>query len=216
MTGASRAPVALVGATLLLTLCGVVLVGIGISGTRDHAAQHGVREAAPSVPVTSTPQPEPSRRSASAQPPASAPPSAAAPPAAGAGGNSRSQNLPPTMSGPGADAAVQRALDAAVPADLPAGVAEDVADLGREVWLAEVTGDGRGRWPGYFAAHARTALYTRVRVQAAIGRQNPEGPGAVVHLVWAGAGPAGTFMDGRSATVHFIRKGETGTWTPQR
>ncbi|MFF5894032.1 hypothetical protein ACFY72_35485 [Streptomyces globisporus] len=121
------------------------------------------------------------------------------------------------MSGPTADPVVQRALDGAVPADLPTRIAHEVAELGVEVWLAEVTGRGRERWPDYFTDRgARTAFYTRVRVQAAIGRKDPVGPGAAVHLVWAGAGPAGTFMDGRTATVRFIRDERSGTWTPQR
>ncbi|MFD6798643.1 hypothetical protein [Streptomyces cyaneofuscatus] len=120
------------------------------------------------------------------------------------------------MSGPGADPVVQRAVEDAISPDLPPDIAREVAELGRRVWLAEVTGVGRDRWPGYFPATVRSTLYARVRIQAAIGRRDQEGPGVVAHLVWAGAGPSGTYMDGRTATVRFIRKGETGTWTPQR
>ncbi len=126
------------------------------------------------------------------------------------------ENLPPSMSGPGADPVVQRAIEEAIPSDLSPDVEQEVAELGRRVWLAEVAGTGRDQWPDYFPVTVRSTFYSRVRVQAAIGRRNPDGPGAVAHLVWAGAGPSGTYMDGRTATVRFLRKGETGTWTPQR
>ncbi|MFB8381211.1 hypothetical protein [Streptomyces rubiginosohelvolus] len=214
MTATRRGPAALIIATVLLAATGMVLVGIGTSSSRTTVSTPGPESPAPPVVQTSRSHPGVAKRSAAAGSSASAIASAAPSPSASLAGG---ENLPPSMSGPKADPVVQRALDDAVPADLPVGVAHEVAELGVEVWLAEATGRGRDRWPDYFTDHgARTAFYTRVRVQAAIGRKDPLGPGAVVHLVWAGAGPAGTFMDGRTATVRFIRDERSGTWTPQR
>ncbi|MEV7643362.1 hypothetical protein AB0O32_25850 [Streptomyces rubiginosohelvolus] len=215
MTAATRGPAALIIATVLLAATGMVLIGIGAPSSPTAVGSPGPEDPGTPAARASHQQRGPAGQSAAAVPPisASASPAAPSPSVSPASG----ENLPPSMSGPRADPVVQRALDDAVPADLPSGVADEVAELGKEVWLAEVTGRGRDRWPGYFADRgARTAVYTRVRVQAAIGRKDPAGPGAVVHLVWAGAGPAGTFMDGRTATVRFIRDERSGTWTPQR
>ncbi|MEU5560993.1 hypothetical protein AB0H47_33555 [Streptomyces globisporus] len=211
MTATTRGPAALIIATVLLAATGMVLIGIGTSSSPTAVSTPGPESPDPPVVPTNRPHPGTAERSAAAGSSASV--SASSPSASPPG----RQNLPPSMSGPTADPVVQRALDDAVPANLPTDIANEVAELGKEVWLAEVTGRGRDRWPDYFTDRgARTAVYTRVRVQAAIGRKDPAGPGAVVHLVWAGAGPAGTFMDGRTATVRFIRDERSGTWTPQR
>ncbi|MCX4515932.1 hypothetical protein OHA27_38095 [Streptomyces sp. NBC_01619] len=125
--------------------------------------------------------------------------------------------LPPPGSGPGADPVVQRVLESAVPADLPARTEQNLVALGRSVWTAEVTRVGRQQWPAYFTTTSPTAAgYTRVRIQAAIARRDPDHQGgAVVHLVWAGADPSGTYLDGRSAAVRFAKK-EENTWNPVR
>jgi hypothetical protein len=107
--------------------------------------------------------------------------------------------LPAPGEGPRGDPAIQQVLRAAVPDDLPPKTARVLAQLGRTVLVAETTGRGRHWWPAYFPPHQPVRAYTRVRVQAAAARA--DGPGrAVVHLVWAGADPAGTYRDGRPAT----------------
>ncbi|MFD9725957.1 hypothetical protein [Streptomyces sp. NPDC059072] len=90
-------------------------------------------------------------------------------------------------------------MDATSPADLPAADEALLLRAGRTAWLAE------------------TGRYTQVRIQAATARRDTTrdadgSEGAVVRLVWAGADPAGTFLDGRPAAVHFTRNGD-GTWT---
>ncbi|WP_328863282.1 hypothetical protein [Streptomyces sp. NBC_00306] len=103
-----------------------------------------------------------------------------------------------------------------MPRDLPAGLSSRLATLGRAVWSAEVTGVGRQRWPRYFTQPV-TAIYTRVRLQAAVARRDPDHPGTnavVVHLVWTGADPSGTYLDSRPATVRLTREG--ATWNPVR
>ncbi|MFJ3840564.1 hypothetical protein ACIPY6_34360 [Streptomyces sp. NPDC090054] len=114
--------------------------------------------------------------------------------------------LPPPGSGPAADPLIQQVLDHATSRDLPPDAERQLLALGREQWLKE------------------TAGYTQVRIQAATasrdtaplpspgaGASRPDAERAVVRLVWAGADPAGTFLDGRPATVHFTQNGD-GTW----
>lgn len=110
---------------------------------------------------------------------------------------------------------MQHALDRATAPDLPKASARRLTALAKAVWTADATGTGRNRWPGYFTDPAPQATYTRFRIQAAATRRDPHHPGgAVVRLVWAGADPAGTFLDGRTATIRFAPKGDS--WTPAR
>ncbi|WLQ53902.1 hypothetical protein P8A21_41055 (plasmid) [Streptomyces poriferorum] len=123
--------------------------------------------------------------------------------------------LPEPGAGPRADHLVQRALDRALPRDRAAPAEAELTALGNAVWTAEVTGARRRRWPHYFRAPDAPAAYSKVRIQASIARRDrSRSAGAVVHLVWAGADPSGTYLDGRTATVQFARQGET--WTPVR
>ncbi|MET9879257.1 hypothetical protein ABZZ36_32215 [Actinacidiphila glaucinigra] len=123
--------------------------------------------------------------------------------------------LPPPGAGPATDSLVQDALEHDTRSALPAATASRLATLAKAVWTADVTGTGRDRWPGYFTDLAPQAIYTRFRIQAAVAGRDPKRPnGAVVRLVWAGADPAGTFLDGRTATIHLTYKG--ASWTPVR
>ncbi|MGW0778429.1 hypothetical protein ACWD01_33480 [Streptomyces sp. NPDC002835] len=96
--------------------------------------------------------------------------------------------------------------------NLPLAVEQQLRSVGRQVWMAEVGGFGRERWPEYFA-DSRPTAYSRVRIQAAIARR--EGGDVVVHLVWAGADPSGHYADGRRAMVRFSHEGGS-KWTPRR
>lgn len=194
----------LVASSGVLAIVGVSLLAM--------ASQH-------STPTTLVPQLHVTAPAATPRPPhvaTSAAPAPVAPSATRTTGAPASE-LPPPDSGPAGDPAIQRALDAATPEDLPAQTAATLVDLGRRVWTAEATGTGRQRWPGYFGAPSGGAswTYSRFRIQAAIARRDASSPGrAVVRLVWAGADPAGQFLDDRTATVTFTRQGQT--WTPVR
>ncbi len=114
----------------------------------------------------------------------------------------RDEALPEPGAGPRADPLVQRALDRAIPADLLPADERLVTELARAVWMAEVTGEGRSQWPGYFPHSSLTAAYSRGHVQALIARHAPDSKAeAVVHLVWAGADPAGRFLNSRPVTL---------------
>ncbi|MFJ2745432.1 hypothetical protein ACIO3O_37885 [Streptomyces sp. NPDC087440] len=125
--------------------------------------------------------------------------------------------LPAPGEGPRADPAIQRVLRAAIPDDLPAPAARRVEALGRAVLVADVTGRGRHLWPAFFPPGQPVRAFTRVRVQAAAAQADGDGR-AVVHLVWAGADPGGTYRDGRPHTLRFQHTTTTTSqgvpWTP--
>ncbi len=203
-----------------LIACAVVLAAIG-AGLLTLASPHAApatnapthRRSAPSwtTPTTVSTAPPPA-------PTARATPTHTAMRTATGTTMRTADELPPPGSGPGGDAAIQRALDAATPPDLPVSTTDALVALGRHVWTAETTGSGRQQWPGYFPAHrsAATWTYTRFRIQAATARRDHGTPDrAVVRLVWAGTDPTGAFLDDRTATVTFTRTG-AATWTPVR
>ncbi|MFJ9551095.1 hypothetical protein [Streptomyces erythrochromogenes] len=133
--------------------------------------------------------PSDSPRSATSAPAAVSPSPAGLP-----GGAAPASELPPPGEGPAAEPLIQQALDRASRPDLPPADDQHLVAAGRAAWLAE------------------TVRYTQVRIQAATARRAPDRDGAVVRLVWAGADPAGTYLDGRTAALHYIRNGE-GSWT---
>jgi hypothetical protein len=200
----------LVAAALVLAAAGCSLVAFGLSGgTTGAPVAPAATVSRPSSPAARTASPSPTQVTPARQRPIAETPSATAM----ATPVSRASELPPPDSGPSADPIVQRALEQAIPANLPAGTARHLVSLGRAVWTAEVTGTGRRRWPHYFTAVGPGSGYTRFRIRAAIARRDSSSR-AVVHLVWAAADPSGTFLDGRTATVHFTAEGDT--WTPVR
>lgn len=198
----------LLAAAAVLAAAGCVLVTLGLSDGPE-AAPSG-----PASPVARTGSASPAAPTARAARPTRTPTASktSPPPVAG--------ELPPPGSGPRADPIVQRALDQAIPPDLPPAASRRLTALGRALWIAEVTGTGRQQWHHYFtnASAVPSAAYTRVRIQAAIARRDSTRPGAtnaaVVHVVWAGADLSGSYLDGRSATVRFTLEGDS--WNPVR
>ncbi|MFB8273609.1 hypothetical protein ACFC96_44560 [Streptomyces sp. NPDC055955] len=91
--------------------------------------------------------------------------------------------------------------------------------MGRKVLLVDATGLGRGQFPTAFPEAAAGAgpvapAFTRIRIQAAVARQDTRSGRAVVHLVWAGADRGGTYTDGRLTDIPFHHARGDGTWTP--
>ncbi|MEZ0092489.1 hypothetical protein [Streptacidiphilus sp. EB129] len=113
--------------------------------------------------------------------------------------------------GPGADATVQQMLDRSSPADLPPALEHNLEQLGRQVWLADITGIGRQHWPRYFTVPG-TSGYTAVRIQAAIARADGTGK-ARVTLLWAGTSPASDTRIAQPGTVELTQQ-TSGTWEP--
>ncbi|WP_053712978.1 hypothetical protein [Streptomyces sp. XY413] len=200
----------LLAAAVLLAGSGVWMLSAGLTPTTIERASGspGIRTApdrpdpadsAPARPALSSasaPAVTPDVVISSGVPrPAIAAPTATAPtPTGSPGGAAPASELPPPGSGPAADPLIQQALDRASWPDLPPADEQQLITAGRAAWLAE------------------TVRYTQVRIQAATARRAPDPGGAVVRLVWAGADPAGTYLDGRTAALHYIRNGE-GSWT---
>ncbi|MGW7362963.1 hypothetical protein ACWGI8_05920 [Streptomyces sp. NPDC054841] len=204
-----RPPRLLLITTVVLAVTGMALLSLPADGSSSSAA--------PSDPVATVP----ATRSAIA---AGAHPTEADPPAATAvaspTGLVSASALPPHGEGVAGDQEIQRALEAAWPADLAAEDERYLLAAGRELLRADATGIGRAKWPGFFGdpdqAIAPAFASARFRIQAAIARREGRGDRAVVHLVWAGADRGGTFTDGRITDLYFTRttlkKGAT-TWT---
>jgi hypothetical protein len=137
---------------------------------------------------------------------------AAASAPAAAGATAEAGALAPA-DGPAGDPAVQAMLDRSTPNNLPVILEQQLAQLGRHVWLADVTGAGRTRWPVYFPGPGSSG-YTHVRVQAAIARRTGTTT-VTVTLLWAGTSPAAEPQIGLPGTVKLARHAD-GTWEPTR
>ncbi|UFQ99770.1 hypothetical protein KBP30_41315 [Streptomyces sp. Go40/10] len=129
--------------------------------------------------------------------------------------------LPLHGEGVAGDRVIQRSLQAAWPADLPAADERELLSAGRALLRADATGIGRAKWPAVFPAsnHAVAPAFAtaRFRIQAVIARRDGSPGKAVVHLVWAGTDRGGTFTDFRITDWHFTRttSRKGATWTPQ-
>lgn len=214
----------LLATAAILTTAGTLLLHLGLRAPAPErsAGSPGTRSVTAASSPTSLASPTTNRDAVSSPPSAghgapgrptldSAPAPSKPTPARTSGTASAPSELPPPESGPAADPIIQQALDRASAPDLPARDEQRLLALGRTAWLGE------------------TAGYTRVRIQAATARRDttptaPTSTGtarpprqvpatapvrAVVRLVWAGADPAGTFLDGRPATVLYTQNGES-------
>ncbi|MFG3065047.1 hypothetical protein ACGFYM_41895 [Streptomyces sp. NPDC048231] len=205
-----RSPRLLLLTTVLLALVGILLLTLP-HDPNSRAAR----------PPTSAAQGRPPARTTAAGhlPPAGTP--AGTGPAKPSASWSSGAVLPPHGDGSAGDRAIQEALEAAWPADLPAGDARRLLAMGRALLRADATGIGRTAWPALFPDRKQRVTppaFTRFRIQAAIARRGPRPGRAVVHLVWAGADRGGTYTDGRITDWHFTRtytrKGGSA-WTVQ-
>jgi hypothetical protein len=115
--------------------------------------------------------------------------------------------------GPAGDHLVQAMLDSHTQHNLPPAIEQRLDQLGRAVWLADLTGQGRNQWPKFFTA-AGASGYTNVRLQAAAAHATAPGRAAVT-LIWAGTSPAGDPEVGLPATVLLTQQGDR-TWEPAR
>ncbi|MEU2462076.1 hypothetical protein ABZ604_31405 [Streptomyces sp. NPDC012473] len=214
---ASKSSRALIATAGLLATAGCALLLYALPPQDKTAPPHSTASpiathdtALPSAGATSPAPAEPSWTPGPVEPAEPTAPPASSPPAVPDDGA-----LPEPGAGPRADPLVQRALEQAIAPDLAPAEEAELAMLGRRVWMAEVTGAGRVAWPAYFPDADMASRYSRVRIQGLIARADPDHRSdAVVHLVWAGADPSGTFLDGRTATVRFARRGSA--WMPTR
>ncbi|MFI9772117.1 hypothetical protein ACIHJG_35435 [Streptomyces sp. NPDC052415] len=213
MTTTARSPRLLLLSTVLLTVAGVTLLCL----PHSHQEQP---DPAPSPTASATAGPS---LAASRHPAGSTTVSTASSTTSAVRTPSFLESaLPPHGEGAAGDKAIQRSLQAAWPADLPAADERELLAAGRALLRADATGIGRAKWAAVFPDAVREVApafaTARFRIQAAIARRDGSPDKAVVHLVWAGMDRGGTFTDLRITDWHFTRttskKGAT-TWTPQ-
>ncbi|MGW4560996.1 hypothetical protein ACWEN3_00885 [Streptomyces sp. NPDC004561] len=211
MTTTPRSPHLLLLSTVLLAAAGVALLGMPHSQEPTVPATASAAHAAtdPSSAAAPLPVSDPAVSTALSATPAASTPSGVEP------------ALPPHGEGVAGDRAIQRNLEAAWPADLPAADEQELLTAGRALLRADATGVGRDKWPKVFGdsgqAVAPAFATARFRIQAAIARRDSSPNRAVVHLVWAGMDRGGTFTDLRITDWFFTRTIKKGaaTWTPQ-
>ncbi|MFF7145712.1 hypothetical protein ACFZB5_31655 [Streptomyces nodosus] len=212
MTTTPRSPRLLLLSTALLAVAGAVLLSL------PHSQEPPAPAPSPTVSATTDPSPAASRHPAgkTTVSTASSTTSAVSTPSV------LESALPPHGEGAAGDRAIQRSLQAAWPADLPAADERELLTAGRALLRADATGIGRAAWPTVFpdaGQEVAPAFATaRFRIQAAIARRDGSPNTAVVHLVWAGMDRGGTFTDLRITDWHFTRttsKKGAPTWTPQ-
>jgi hypothetical protein len=196
--------VGLIAASMLLAVAGIAILTYAGQGP-----------AASPLPQRHLPQPAASSKAAR--------PAASMSPGAGTTAASGEPSAPTTTAtvpavvaagdGPGGDRAIQQVLDDSSHPNLPQSQAQQMVELGKRVWLAQITGAGRGQWPGYFRGADAQFVYHAVRIQAAIARATSGGK-VTVNLVWAGTDPTGQVLEDQPATVDLQQA--NGTWLPIR
>ncbi|MFG2463295.1 hypothetical protein ACGFWE_40450 [Streptomyces sp. NPDC048523] len=209
MTTLPRSPRLLLLSTLVLAVAGVALLSVPDDRVQAGPAPATHATSAPSPAATVSPAGQQTAGAALSATSAAAIPSAV------------TSALPPHGEGVAGDPAIQRNLEAAWPADLPASDERELLIAGRALLRADATGIGRATWPQVFPDAGRQAVApafatARFRIQAAIARRDTGPDTAVVHLVWAGMDRGGTFTDLRITDLLFTRTTEKGktTWTP--
>ncbi|MGW5637641.1 hypothetical protein [Streptomyces sp. NPDC003832] len=211
MTTTRRSSRLLMLSTVLLTVAGIVLLGMPHSQdpppSPTVSTAHRTTQSSPTAVLT--PGSEPAVGAAASATAAAPMPS----PSASA--------LPPHGEGAAGDLVIQRSLQAAWPADLPSHDEQELLTAGRDLLRADATGAGRAEWFSVFGDSGRVLApafaAARFRIQAAVARRDGSPDRAVVHLVWAGTDRGGTYAEGRVTDWHFtrtIRKG-AATWTVQ-
>ncbi|MFE0520807.1 hypothetical protein [Streptomyces sp. NPDC058954] len=211
MTTTPRPPRLLLLTTGLLAVAGVALLAMPHAQEPTASAKAVIAPEATDSSSADAPPPasDPTMGTASSAPPAASTPSAV------------ESALPPHGEGVAGDKAIQRNLEAAWPADLPAADERELLAAGRALLRADATGVGRTKWPSVFGDSGQAVspafATARFRIQAAIARRDTSWNRAVVHLVWAGMDRGGTFTDLRITDWFFTRASKKGaaTWIPQ-
>ncbi|MER5199746.1 hypothetical protein ACWD3J_41445 [Streptomyces sp. NPDC002755] len=202
----------------LLLITTVVLAGAGVILLTVPHAPGALATSAPPRTTAPTSHPTPTAPSSrTAQASAPSPAIASAPSTQSASASTP----PPHGEGVAGDAAIQKSLEDAWPADVASDDEHKLLAAGCGLLRADATGIGRSAWPVVFAnldqAIAPAFATASFRIQAAIARRDGSPDKAVVHLVWAGTDRGGTYTDRRITNWYFTRTSTKGTstWTSQ-
>src|SRR4051812_5844874 len=146
MTTLPRSPRLLLLSTLVLAVAGVALLSVPDDRVQAGPAPATHAISAPSPAATVSPAGQPTAGPAFSATSAAATPSPVTSP------------LPPHGEGVAGDPAIQRNLEAAWPADLPASDERELLNAGRALLRADATGVGRAKWPQVFPEAGRQAV----------------------------------------------------------
>ena len=208
----SRRPVAVpIGCALALALGGVLLL------TADRDAGHPAIRGQHGTSATAAPPPGVALRLRSTTPQSSPTGPATAGTPAGPDAlpiATDSAELADPLAGSVPDAYVQQLLDAAstsVPPVLPTPSRKAAVQAAGRVLVADLTGTGRDRFPGYWSQPTHSA-WSHIRVQASTAQTAGVDPARVtVTLIWAGTSPTGEQVE-RRRTVITMELTEHGWW----
>lgn len=197
---------------LALALGGVLLLATG--GYAGDPAQRAASRS--SATATAPPGGVLQLRSPSSQPAPAGPPVAA--PSSGPRAlpiPTESADLADPLAGPVPDAFVQGLLDVAqtaAPPALPAATGNAAVRAAKRVLVADLTGTGRDRFPGFWSEPIRSA-WSRIRVQGDTAHPAGSDPARVtVTLIWAGTSPTGDRVERRRTVIIMELAGNS--WSP--
>lgn len=191
---------AMFAVALLLGVAGLALLTEGHSG---HTGQVAAARAQSQTPPTTGHPPAPSTPSVS--PFATPSPSAA---------KGEDPNFP---SEPNTDRNIQGVLSRTSRPDLPRAQERALVALASAIQIADLTGVGRERWPGYFHGETPTVGYTHIRIQAGIARRVTTADTPVdVTLIWAGHSPTGQQLVWQRAFIRLTWDGSVWQPTPSQ
>jgi len=111
------------------------------------------------------------------------------------------------------DGYLNRALRASESSNLDPQFEQPMLALARSALLADLTGVGRERFPGYLPGHAPARAYEEVRVQAGVARR-VDAVTVETHLLWAARSPGGEYIERQTAIIRLRYVGQS--WIPIR
>ncbi len=106
---------------------------------------------------------------------------------------------------------LERALRASEASNLDPKLDQPLLSLAKAVLLADLTGVGRERFPGYLPGPPPVLVYRDVRTQAGVARRIDDAT-VEAHLLWAGRKPDGEYVERRTAIIR-LRYGDR-SWAP--
>lgn len=98
------------------------------------------------------------------------------------------------------DGSLNRALREFEKTNLDYQTEQSLLALARAALLADLTGTGRDRFPGYLPGPAPVRVYLQVRVQAGVARRVDDSA-VEAHLLWAGTRPGGDGVERQTAII---------------
>lgn len=190
---------------VLMMLAALVLAAAGviILTTSSHLQADVATSSTTSVTASAS----------AAAPPPSLPPPAPTPDVSDASGP---QQTPPAYEAPQlSDEQLQAYLDEADPSTVPDPLRGELVALASDVLDADLTGQGREKWPSYFDAQPATKIWSDVHHRAAVVKWGKGGElVAEVTLLWSATDSLGVRHEDVASTITLVRV--ASGWSPKK